>query len=403
MHTELIEKVITYLAEDIGSRPLGSEANGRALVWAEALMGELRCAVERQVFAAKGWEPGDSGLKLNGVPLPHLVNPYSPAFRVQGPLLKAGTLEELEAIREPGAILLLHEALGAETVMPKSFTFYNPPHHGQLVSRLEALAPALVIAVRDENLPDNVTGVSGKTVLEPVFNDGDLPFPSVTVTLGHLAALGGVAGCLIAEAWSQGVSPVRETGNLVARLGDPEKPRVLVTAHLDTFFNTPGALDDASGIAFLTALAASGLRSGAVCLELVLINGEDHYGILGERALMAALAESAKPTVLAVNVAGLGYRGTKNGVSCYAMPPALEAKVAAAVAADDAMALMDPWPQGDHMIFASLGIPTLALASCPFEDYLARCHHSPADTADQADPALVDSAVAWLVRFLEAF
>lgn len=394
--------VVENLATVIGCRPLGSEANLRAMDYIETEFAKGGHEVERQSFTAKGWEPQRWGLEINGYALPMLVSPYSPSFEVKGSALRIDTLEKLAALGPEtlrGRILLLEGEIASETVMPKYFEFYNPEHHQRLVSLLEEAQPSLVLAVRDQDLPDSVTGVSGKTALESLFNDGDIAFSSATVTKRDLTSV--EAERLEIAAFSEAKVPVRQAGNLIVRIGDPALPRILVTAHLDTTFNTPGALDDASGIAFLAALAQSGLSVEGYCIELVAINGEDHYSYGGEKELMRYLGSCESMVKLAVNVDGLGFRDTESGVSLYAMPEELGARLEASVRLTKSMAMMEPWPQGDHMIFAMMGIPTIALASYPFEGYLAGYHHSPLDTPELLDPMLVMKAVLWLKHFLE--
>ncbi len=398
-----ISCVVETLATAIGCRPLGSEANLRAMDYLESQFAQGNHRAERQNFMAKGWEPKSCGLEINGQKLPILVSPYSPSFEVKGPALRINTLEGLAA-KGPktlnGRILLLEGEIAAETVMPKNFEFYNPEHHQRLVSLLEEAQPALVLAVRDQDLPDSITGVSGKTALESLFNDGDIAFSSATITKRDLTSVEG--DVLEISAFSEATVPERQAGNLMVRIGEPALPRILITAHLDTAFNSPGALDDASGIAFLVALAQSGVSLEGHCIELVAINGEDHYSYGGEKELMRYLSSTESPVKLAVNVDGLGFKGTEAGVSFYAVPEELGTRLEASIRLTKPMAMMAPWPQGDHTIFAMMGIPTIALASYPFEGYLAGYHHSPLDTPDHLDPELVMGAVLWLKHFLEA-
>lgn len=398
---EMIQDIVNTLSETIGCRPLGSAANARAVTYTARLLEAQGCLVTRQSFEVKGWEPTDSSLLINGVPVDHLVNPYSPDFSAEGTALRVESIEQLEGLAIRDRILLLTGEAAAETIMPKHFEFYNPAHHQRLTALLEGGGPSLVIAVRDQELPDNVTGVYGKSVLEPVFNDGDLNVPSVTVTKEALARWTD-SGPLQISAWSEAQTPLRKSCNVVAYVGDPALPQVLVTAHLDTFFNTPGAMDDATGIAFLAALAGSGIRPEGYCIKLVAINGEDHYTYSGEKELMKALQDGGPPVLLAVNVDGLGFHGTEAGVSLYEVPDRLRRLLEKSIAKTQGVSLMAPWPQGDHMIFSMMGIPTIALASDPFETYLRECHHSPADTADRMDAAIVERAVQWLKTILEA-
>jgi aminopeptidase YwaD len=63
----------------------------------------------------------------------------------------------------------------------------------------------------------------------------------------------------------------------VARKGHADR-RVVVFAHIDSRIGTPGANDNASGVASLLLLAQllEDYR-GSLCVELVAMNGEDYY------------------------------------------------------------------------------------------------------------------------------
>src|SRR5689334_17404875 len=75
-----------------------------------------------------------------------------------------------------------------------------------------------------------------------------------------------------------------EAGNVL--VGDPRRARVLIGAHYDSVPGTPGADDNASGVAALVAATrAIGPREG-VCF--VAFDGEE-CGFIGSRALVAGL------------------------------------------------------------------------------------------------------------------
>ena len=58
---------------------------------------------------------------------------------------------------------------------------------------------------------------------------------------------------------------------------------IVFCAHIDAKKDTPGALDNATGIATLLALSKLLTEySGSLCIEIVAFNGEDYYAASGQ-------------------------------------------------------------------------------------------------------------------------
>src|SRR5262249_10192075 len=94
-----------------------------------------------------------------------------------------------------------------------------------------------------------------------------------------------------------------EAGNVV--VGDPRRARVLIGAHYDSIPGTPGADDNASGVAALLAAAqAIGPREG-VCF--VAFDGEE-CGFVGSRALVAGLGRHRPEQVHVLEMVGYASR-----------------------------------------------------------------------------------------------
>jgi hypothetical protein len=95
------------------------------------------------------------------------------------------------------------------------------------------------------------------------------------------------------------VVQVDGAGNVV--VGDPRQAGVLIGAHYDAVPGTPGADDNASGVAVLIAAArAIGPREG-VCY--VAFNGEE-YGFVGSRALVESLGRHRLEQVHVLEMVG---------------------------------------------------------------------------------------------------
>jgi hypothetical protein len=133
-----------------------------------------------------------------------------------------------------------------------------------------------------------------------------------------------------------GTSPFREVyddgeagerTNLVLRFeaADPDAPVVVFSAHYDTVPGSPGADDDASGVAVLLQLAAAlALEPPAPLhhtLELVFFDGEEAgWDRMGSRFHAQALLESGAIVSLAVSLEMLGYYSSEPGSQDFPAP-----------------------------------------------------------------------------------
>lgn len=92
--------------------------------------------------------------------------------------------------------------------------------------------------------------------------------------------------------------------NIAARLDGPQKPRLILTAHYDTVFNSIGAYDNASGVAVLLELAnLLKDKHRNLPVEIVLTDSEE-WNLMGSRAHAASLSKD--DVELAFNVDGIG-------------------------------------------------------------------------------------------------
>ena len=111
---------------------------------------------------------------------------------------------------------------------------------------------------------------------------------------------------------------VDDAGNVV--VGDPRRAKILIGAHYDSIPGTPGADDNASGVAALIATArAIGPRKG-VCY--VAFDGEE-CGFVGSRALVAGLGGHRPEQVHILEMVGYASRepgSQSNPVPCHSGP-----------------------------------------------------------------------------------
>jgi len=110
--------------------------------------------------------------------------------------------------------------------------------------------------------------------------------------------------------------------NLPALNGGKQKPPILIGAHYDAVPGTPGADDNATGVAVLLELARAFAAELALHpLQLVAFDMEE-YGLLGSSQYAADLKQQQQPLRLMISLEMLGYCDSAPGSQRY--PAGLE-------------------------------------------------------------------------------
>ncbi|TES89586.1 MAG: M28 family peptidase, partial [Anaerolineales bacterium] len=149
---------------------------------------------------------------------------------------------------------------------------------------------------------------------------------------------------------------------------------------------TPGALDNATGIVVLLLLAELLENySGNLGIEIVALNGEDHYSAQGQKDYVKSNEERFSEIILAINIDVAGYIQGNSAYSMYDCPDELESRIRKEFSSYEGIIEGEPWYQSDHMIFVQRQVPALAITSDQFVELSTYITHTPKDS-----PALVD-------------
>lgn len=380
--TARIAAHLTALVEQIGPRPPGSPANRIATDYLQMVLRAAGLEVRADPFTCRWWEPGAAAVGVGGAWYDVVPTPFSRPCQVWGRVTRLSTDADLAAAAiEPGRVVVIDGALTAEPYFPKTYPFLDLPEQRARLARLEALQPAVVIAI--------VPAIRAMPVLE----DGDLAFPYLQVTpaLGDRIRRHRAVGVRIGGALHD------STGVNVAARSGGEGPRVVLSAHVDTKATTAGAFDNASGVSTLLALAEAGLPPD-VPVELVFFNGEDHYQAPGEQAWLAATDLGGVRHV--VNLDGAGVVGRPSAVAVLAGPPEFEAMVGAHVADRPGWRMGPVWYESDHEMFAIHGIPSVAITSVDAHETLNEIIHTERDTIRLVDPGILAHVAVFLADWL---
>ncbi len=370
-------------------RPVGSAANHAAEAYIAGILGDAGYDVERQRFDCIDWRLERVEVRLGDMTLPARANPFSPPCDVTAPGFAIGNLTELEAAHLDGRVALLHGELTAEPLFPKNYPFFTVEEHRRVIELLEARRPAAVIAVSP------MIGLPA-----PIIEDGDFILPSVTVPAGAGQALLAAAGAPIAVRVRSTAQPGLGA-NVIGRRAALSREKLIISAHFDTKPGTPGALDNAAGVACILALA-EGLAAAppAINLEFIAFNGEDHYAAPGEVAYLAGCASDFGRVALVANVDGVGLRGQPVTVAFFNCPDEWAGETRAMMAARPGLEEAEPWPQGDHSLFAMQGVPCIALTSGGILNIIESIIHTANDTVAGVDVERIAAAADFLGELL---
>lgn len=363
---ELYRASLTYLKTlcvDIPDRSVGSEGNRIAARFFEKEISSHGWETEMPEFDAVDWIDGGASLKIGEVHFEVFVSPYSLGCLAEAELVQASNLAELERLDPAGKIVLLHGDVAREPLMPKNFVFYNPEEHQKIIALLENGRPLAIICATGRN-----AALAGGVYPFPLIEDGDFDIPSVYMTeeeglrllpfAGEKAALKSVSRRVPGKAC-----------NVIARKGNRDAERIVITAHIDAKKGTPGAVDNATGVVVLL-LVSRLLKeyAGSPLIEIVAFNGEDYYAVSGQMNYISANRQHFDTILYNINIDGAGYREGPTAFSFYGLPDGMRKAAEKVIKQYPGLAEGPPWPQGDHSIFIQYGRPAVAVTSAWFSE-----------------------------------
>ncbi len=392
--TQLSEH-LARLCDGLADRHTGGPGNVAANEYFASVAAAAGLAVERIGFECFEWEPGPAQVVTSSETITAKRGPYSLPCTAEGPLLAATTLEELEALDARGAILVLHGPIAAGQLTPRGYPFYQVAEHAQTLSAIEEAAPAAIIAVTGRDT------MAGAVYPFPLVNDASVDVPSAYMRDVDGPALLAHVGETVRFTMDAKRIPTRAE-QVIARKPGTGEGRIIVSAHIDTARETPGALDNGTGVACLLGLAEElASRSTRHTIEIVPFNGEDNYAAKGELTYLAANPGGFGDVTVVVNIDAAGLAGAATDVSFYGCPDAVRTAAEKAMASLASVQEGPQWPASDHMVFAMQGIPAMAIASAELTRIAGEIAHTQADTPDLVDPALMDEIVAFLLGLIE--
>ncbi len=382
MMIQKCEGYINRLCREIPQRPVGSKGNQQASAFFMETVKKYGWKVESTPFQAMNWMADKAELQIGSYDFQVYSSPYSLGCSLEAELVEAGTLKELEMIDVSGKLLLLHDELTREQLMPKNFVFYNPEEHQQIIALLEEKNPGAILSATGRN-----ASLAGGVYPFPLIEDGDFQIPSVYLTEEEgkkLLLRVGQVGKLTSDA-----SRIQTEGlNLVVRKGQDHTRRVAISAHIDAKIDTPGAIDNATGVIVLMLLAEK-LRDyqGEVMIELLPFNGEDYYAASGQMIYLEQNRDRFKDFLININIDGAGFHEGPSVFSPFNLPEDIYKCFSEVLDSTEKIHEGGPWYQGDHSIFLQQGVPAIAVTSQWFLENIdnQEITHTPRDRAEIVD------------------
>ncbi len=378
----LSQSYLVKLCEEIPGRCVGSEGNRLSTQFFEKEVSSVGWDTEVDEFEAIDWMDGGASLNINGSDFEVSVSPYSLGCEAEAELIEVSSLDALKMSDINGKIVLLHGEIAKEQLMPKNFVFYNPDEHQQIVSFLEKGEPEAIICATGRN-----AALAGGVYPFPLIEDGDFDIPSVYMTeiegskllpfVGHKVELKSISDRIPGKGF-----------NVIGRIGNPSGKRIVVTAHIDSKKGSPGAIDNASGVAVLLLLASL-LRNynGNKQIELVALNGEDYYAVPGQMLYIKRNQDKFHEILLNINIDGAGYKEGESAFSFYGLPKEIETAVRDELGKFKDITEGVQWVQGDHSIFIQNGCAAIAVSSRWFTENIdsQAITHTPKDNIEIVD------------------
>jgi aminopeptidase YwaD len=373
--SEIMSDHVLELAGRIGTRYIGSPGNRAA---GEYIQQEMVCAglaVEIQESPCPAWTARRTILEAEGIQLRVYVDPFSPPVEVTAPMVPACTITELEHADLSGKIALLCGDLTSAPVSPKQW-FLITEREKQIIALLERQRPAAVLSAQP-----------GVPYFAHGFCDAEFSIPSATLPRD------------VAQDLLRKNSPVvhlrleterrpGKTANIVGRKPGLRPETVVLCAHYDTATTTPGACDNAGGVAILFGLAARFASQHLACtLEFIAFSGHEYLPLGVDAYWKTAKAEKI---IAAVNFDGAGHILGTNTLTAMAASDKLIQAAQSKLESYPGAVWVEPWPESDHSAFAMRGVPALAFGGAGIRGIT----HSPADTADGISPQKLNEAAS---------
>ena len=195
--------------------------------------------------------------------------------------------------------------------------------------------------------------------------------------------------------------PGRRERNVIAELPGSTDERILISAHYDSVWRGPGAIDNASGVEGVRRIGEALRGRDLPCTVQLVAFAAEEIKMTGSRWYVAEAKLRGELAQIA-GVVNLDCIAHGEKLNILASPDSLLGR---AVEAARGLGLLDryelvtgPATGGvDSHWFADAGVPAVTIVHFPYDEY-----HLPADSPALVDERLMDDAVALALELVES-
>lgn len=393
------EAIVNFIAMKLihklfQERPVGTKTNETLT---DFLLSEMQClgyVVDELPFICKVWEHRPSSLERSRVSFDIFPGPFSKGFEgeIQS-LAYIQTLDDLKTSEISGKMVLLIGEIAGMPLMPKDFPFYYPDEHKEIIDLLEDKRPLAILAATRQH---PMCGLSPF----PLFEDGNFSIPNAYMEFEpakELVHLKGPLNLLIKSCTNEASGR-----QLIASKTMSGRRKIVVFAHMDTKYGTPGAIDNGAGVhALVEIMNLLKDYRGKFDLEFVPFNGEEYFGVSGQLAYLENMDVSFEKIALAINIDGIGHKNGSTHVSFYNINDLNQFEKT--MNRFSGINKGPVWYAGDHSIFAFRGVPCLALTSSNLMEDVLQLTHTAYDVPDNLNLSLISDAAAFVAEVVKDF
>lgn len=180
------------------------------------------------------------------------------------------------------------------------------------------------------------------------------------------------------------------------------KGTIVICAHMDSKYNTDGALDNASGVATMLC-AAKGIDNNLYNIDIVPFNSEEYYDPQGELIYLEDLKKSNKEVSLLINIDTVAHVGSKVAVASFNLNEKEQLEFDNIMKSCTNIVSGQPWYAGDHAAFAFGGTKCVLISASDLFEGCLPYTHCPKDTIDLVDVKLIEDAADYICKIVNAY
>lgn len=390
----MMSKVFDVITKE---RPVGTAANDEIVDYLEKQFKDMNYSVQSLPFNCVTWKKGESTLVMDNHIFEVEPSPFSEPFKGSGKLSIVKTVDELKDIDCNDAILVLAGKLTESPLQPKNYPFYYPDEHKNLISLLEKKKPKAIIAVTGRN------PLNGQNPF-PLFEDGNFLIPSGNIseqTLLKIEAIG-LWGEVVNLTIDSHKSLAKSRQVVASKKTKKSAGKIVIGAHMDTKYNTPGALDNATGVAVLLKVAET-LKYTSYDIDIVPFNSEEFYGACGELEYLKLIDNEKDKVKLMINIDSPCHKGAETAISFHNLNDSMGEIINFTMSNSQSIVKGREWYAGDHTTFIFRGIPCLVVTSSDFFIGALEYTHTPKDILETIDFEMVNHTAQYIIKVICAF